>query len=80
MGRTPHELHDEMCMPARAFARLNPQQPPRPPFPRLFLRRLASRESPMAINLVELRARPLDPEIEDELARFERARRAVPGR
>src|SRR3954466_6685053 len=28
---------------------------------------------PMAINLVELRARPLDPEVEDELARFERA-------
>jgi sulfite reductase (ferredoxin) len=27
----------------------------------------------MAINLVELRARPLDPEVEDELARFERS-------
>ena len=34
----------------------------------------------MAINLVELRARPLDPEIEDELARFETGRRAVPRR
>ena len=79
-GRTPHEVQDELCR-ARAWAASdrrcpNPRFPSRTGDAAAHVRRPRAptpKDTPMAINLDELRARPLDPEIDDEIDRFEAA-------
>src|SRR6478609_9331930 len=67
------------CVATRASAASDPDAPIAEPLPTRDRRRhvaagaIPPKDTPMAINIDELRARPLDPEIDEEITRFEDA-------